>query len=170
MKRHKIFETNPNLKEVHMTSDGEAFYNDNDAKMHAKTLKDKTVELVVNPSLIDVITEDVDSEELDIIDQLQTADGIKGEMTGAEAIADGSENVLIEAKTEGVVLDALSELSVEETQDAINLGGDEINIITAPLVEAPEVVSLEVDAPEVATPEVVTPEVKAPKVTPNKGK
>ena len=67
MKKHKIFKTNPNLKEVHMTSDGEAFYNDNDAKMHSKTLEDKSVELVINPSLIDVIVEednDNDDEQI----------------------------------------------------------------------------------------------------------
>lgn len=60
----KIFESNPNLKEVHMTSDGQCFYNDNDAKMHAKTLEDKAVELVMNPTfLIDI--EVVDEEKLD---------------------------------------------------------------------------------------------------------
>lgn len=60
--KHEIFEANPNLKEVHATSDGQCFYNDNDAKMHAKTLKDKSVELIVNPSLIDV---EIEEEELD---------------------------------------------------------------------------------------------------------
>ena len=60
----KIFESNPNLKEVHMTSDGQCFYNDNDAKMHAKTLEDKSVELVMNPTfLVDI--EVVDEEKLD---------------------------------------------------------------------------------------------------------
>ncbi|AOW08743.1 hypothetical protein [Flavobacterium gilvum] len=63
MKKHEIFETNPNLKQVHLTSDGQAFYNDNDAKMHAKTLEDKNVELVINPSLIDTIAEDVDGDD-----------------------------------------------------------------------------------------------------------
>lgn len=57
MKKHEIFETNPKLPEVHMTSDGEYFYNNNDAKMHAKTLEDKSVELIVNPDLIEVVAE-----------------------------------------------------------------------------------------------------------------
>ncbi|WP_445720229.1 hypothetical protein [Flavobacterium sp.] len=60
----EIFKSNPNLKEVHMTSDGQCFYSDNDAKMHAKTLEDKAVELVMNPTfLIDI--EVVDEEKLD---------------------------------------------------------------------------------------------------------
>lgn len=60
----KIFESNPNLKEVHMTSDGQCFYNDNDAKMHAKTLEDKAVELVMNPKFIAEM-EVVDEKKLD---------------------------------------------------------------------------------------------------------
>lgn len=63
MKKHEIFETNPNLKEVHITSDGQAFYNDNDAKMHAKTLEDKKVELVLNPTFLSDI-EVIDEEDL----------------------------------------------------------------------------------------------------------
>ena len=63
MKKHEIFKTNPNLKEVHMTSDGQAFYNDNDAKLHAKSLEDKNVELVVNPDHIVVIDEEVEETE-----------------------------------------------------------------------------------------------------------
>ena len=60
----KIFESNPNLKEVHMTSDGQCFYNDNDAKLHAKALEDKAVELVMNPKFIAEM-EVVDEEKLD---------------------------------------------------------------------------------------------------------
>jgi len=47
-----------------MTSDGQCFYNDNDAKMHAKTLEDKAVELVMNPTFL-VDMEVVDEETLD---------------------------------------------------------------------------------------------------------
>lgn len=60
----KIFESNPNLKEVHMTSDGQCFYNDNDAKLHAKALEDKAVELVMNPKFIAEM-EVIDEEKLD---------------------------------------------------------------------------------------------------------
>jgi len=62
--KHEIFKTNPNLKEVHMTSDGECFYNDNDAKMHAKSLEEKKVEIVLNPDHIQVeCAEEVETEE-----------------------------------------------------------------------------------------------------------
>jgi hypothetical protein len=63
MKKHEIFETNPNLKKVHMTSDGQSFYNDSDARMHAKSLEDKKVELVVNPDFLDVVAEVVSAED-----------------------------------------------------------------------------------------------------------
>lgn len=69
MKKHEIFKTNPNLKEVHMTSDGQAFYNDNDAKLHAKSLEDKKVELVLNPDHIEVVAEEV----LETKEQVPTA-------------------------------------------------------------------------------------------------
>jgi hypothetical protein len=61
----EIFKSNPNLKEVHMTSDGQCFYNDNDAKMHAKTLEDKAVELVMNPTFL-VDMEVADEDKLDV--------------------------------------------------------------------------------------------------------
>lgn len=41
-----LFATNKTLNEVHITSDGTAFYSVSDAKNHARTLKDKTVETV----------------------------------------------------------------------------------------------------------------------------
>jgi membrane protein involved in colicin uptake len=63
MKKHKIFKANPHLKDVHQTSDGELFYNDNDAKMHAKTLEDKKVEVILNPDHIVVDAEDISEDE-----------------------------------------------------------------------------------------------------------
>lgn len=77
--KHEIFEANPNLKEVHATSDGQCFYNDNDAKMHAKTLKDKSVELIVNPSTIDV---EIEEEELDneVDTETEAAEKAKAEL------------------------------------------------------------------------------------------
>lgn len=56
----EVFEQNPNLKKVYCTSDGTPFYQENDAKNHAKTLKDKSVETVYNENLLEVI----DDEEL----------------------------------------------------------------------------------------------------------
>ena len=82
--KHEIFEANPNLKEVHATSDGQCFYNDNDAKMHAKTLKDKSVELIVNPSLIDVEIE----EELDNDQDTETEAAEKAKAELVKSLAD----------------------------------------------------------------------------------
>jgi hypothetical protein len=46
-------------------------------KCMQKTLKDKSVELVVNPLLIDVITNDIDSDDdFETNDQLKTGDAI----------------------------------------------------------------------------------------------
>ena len=57
---HEIFKTNPDLKKAYITSDGTPFYQETDAKNHAKTLEDKTVEPVFNEKELQV----VDEEEL----------------------------------------------------------------------------------------------------------
>lgn len=75
--KHKIFESNPQLKQVHVTADGECFYNDSDAKMHAKSLEDKKVELVLNPDHLEVVGE-----------------AIEETMNAIPAKADGSVNIL----------------------------------------------------------------------------
>ncbi|WP_395049404.1 hypothetical protein [Flavobacterium sp.] len=56
----KVFEQNPTLEKYYGTTDGEAFYNENDAKNHAKKLEVKTVETVYNEKFLEV----VDAEEL----------------------------------------------------------------------------------------------------------
>lgn len=156
MKEHKIFESNPTLKEVHLTSDGEAFYNDNDAKMHAKTLKDKLVELVVNPLSLEVITEDVYTDESEIFNHLKTGEAIGEQMTGLEAKADGSENVLVQGKPEGTALVNLPELSIEDTQKGINTAEKTINSEETPEVTAPVVELSEVNTAVVETPVATT--------------
>ena len=75
--KNEIFESNPQLKEVHVTSDGQCFYNDNDAKLHAKSLKDKKVELVLNPDHLEVVGEEIEET-----------------MNAIPAKADGSVNIL----------------------------------------------------------------------------
>ncbi|BFM42678.1 hypothetical protein CFS9_13190 [Flavobacterium sp. CFS9] len=93
MKKHEIFESNPDLKEVHMTSDGQSFFKESDAKNHAKTLQDKTVELVVNPSDYENLLDDLDEDQDDfsesdlgkkLIDGLKSfsADQFKNEAEG----------------------------------------------------------------------------------------
>ncbi len=52
--KHKIFDTHPSLEKVFVTSDEEVFYQESDAKNHAKGLQKKTVETVYNPDHITV--------------------------------------------------------------------------------------------------------------------
>lgn len=60
-----IFENHPNLEKCFSTSDGEHFYNENDAKNHAKSLEDKVVEPVYNPTFLgDASSNDVADEDL----------------------------------------------------------------------------------------------------------
>lgn len=59
----KIFEINPNLKEVFTTADGECFYKHDDAKNHAKTLVDKTVKHVKKSTAATLSETPVESTE-----------------------------------------------------------------------------------------------------------
>ncbi len=52
--KNEVFEQNPNLEKYYGTSDGEAFYNENDAKNYAKNLDDKAVEMVLNENFKEV--------------------------------------------------------------------------------------------------------------------
>jgi hypothetical protein len=68
---HEIFETHPNLEKVHVTSDNTPFYQENDAKNHGKTLKDKTVETVYNPKALHVEeSEELTGEDLEMAEFL----------------------------------------------------------------------------------------------------
>jgi hypothetical protein len=58
-----VFKQNPKLEKYYGTSDGEAFYNENDAKNHAKNLDVKTVETVFNELFLEVIKDEELSEE-----------------------------------------------------------------------------------------------------------
>ncbi|MBS7234151.1 hypothetical protein KHA90_24420 [Flavobacterium psychroterrae] len=120
MKKHEIFETNPDLKSVHVTSDGTPFYNDNDAKMHAKTLKDKSVELIVNPLQIEVIDEDVDDNEFEDLNKLQHGDAIPGAMIEVPAIPDGSvtENLIAKGgEVINITGEAVETANIETTKE-----------------------------------------------------
>ena len=124
----KIFESNPNLKEVHMTSDGQCFYNDNDAKMHAKTLEDKAVELVMNPTfLIDI--EVVDEEELN------GGEKSISEMKPAELVALAKEKFDVELKANTPKPTLVKQ--VEKLIEAANATKVDAPVVDAPVVDAP---------------------------------
>lgn len=75
---NEIFKANPHLKKVFVTSDDTAFYQETDAKNHAKTLEDKTVEPLYNELELTV----VDEEEL-TAEQLEMAEFEKQEKANA---------------------------------------------------------------------------------------
>ena len=77
-----VFKQNPKLEKYYSTSDGEAFYNENDAKNHAKNLEVKTVETVFNELFLDVIKDEELSE--DEKEALQFAEEEKAKEAKAE--------------------------------------------------------------------------------------
>ena len=88
-----VFENNPKLEKCFVTSDGQAFYQEGDAKNYAKSLEDKSVEVVLNPNLIDVN----DAEELSDLDKEMSAFEIaENEAAKAKMEAD-AENEKLEA-------------------------------------------------------------------------
>lgn len=62
MKTDNVFKVHPALKKYHKTSDGTAFFQETDAKNHAKNLEDKTVETIVNEAITEVVVEDETAE------------------------------------------------------------------------------------------------------------
>ncbi|NDP26454.1 MAG: hypothetical protein GZ087_03365 [Flavobacterium sp.] len=63
--KNPIFEQHPDLQKVYVTADGECFYQEADAKNHAKSLKEKAVKVVYNEQFLEVVGE----EELDPADE-----------------------------------------------------------------------------------------------------
>lgn len=116
MKKHEIFKTNPHLKQVHMTSDGEAFYNDNDARMHAKSLKDKTVECVLNPEFVSDVTEEVDEEAAADMEVVTEQEETHEEETEQEETQE-EETEQEKTQEEEMVVVKLHELSKKELLD-----------------------------------------------------
>ena len=134
----KIFESNPNLKEVHMTSDGQCFYNDNDAKMHAKTLEDKSVELVMNPTFL---------VDIEVVDEQELNGGEKSisEMKPAELVALAKEKFDVELNPKTPKPTLVKQ--VEKLIEAANAPKVDAPVVDAPVVDAPVVDAPVVDAP-----------------------
>lgn len=85
---HTIFESNPNLKKAFITSDGTPFYQEHDAKNHAKTLKDKSVEPVYNEKELQVIdAEDLSDEDKEMA-EFEAAEKLKTEQEAEKLKAD----------------------------------------------------------------------------------
>ncbi|MEY4903234.1 MAG: hypothetical protein RLZZ292_1049 [Bacteroidota bacterium] len=82
--KHDIFKTNPNLEKVFVTSDNEYFYQENDAKNHAKSLKDKSVETVYNAKTFEAIDDFESSEDDKELAEFEAAEKAKAESLKAE--------------------------------------------------------------------------------------
>ena len=108
--KHEIFKTNPNLKEVHITSDGECFYNEGDAKNHSKSLEDKKVELVLNPDHITV----------------EGAEEVEAEEVTEEAAEEVAEEAVEEAAEE-VAEEAVEEVAKEAAEEALEVDLSKMN-------------------------------------------
>ncbi|RTY71576.1 hypothetical protein [Flavobacterium sp. LB2P53] len=111
---HKIFETNPDLKKAYITSDGTPFYQETDAKNHAKTLKDKSVEPVFNEKELQV----VDPEEMNEDDKEMAAFEAeeKAKETQAQKEADDAAQVEKEAEIKAELVKSLAEFDPETTK------------------------------------------------------
>ena len=95
----EIFKNNPNLQEAFVTSDGNPFYSKNAAENHAKTLEDKTVKHLENPSKkVVVIDEDTEIVKLTPKKQAQADYTAKFEEVPAEEF---TKNQLLEAIEKG---------------------------------------------------------------------
>lgn len=111
----KIFNANPNLKAYFATSDGQAFYTQNSAANHARTLKNKTITHHERSA--------TDSEKL-LFDQLS-------EMTVAELKAYAQENGLTVTKTRKS--EVLEEITDQITADDDQQSKGESTNLNTPL-------------------------------------
>lgn len=111
---HKIFETNPDLKKAYITSDGTPFYQETDAKNHAKTLKDKSVEPVFNEKELQV----VDPEEMNEDDKEMAAFEAeeKAKEAQAQKEADDAAQAENEAEVKADLAKSLAEFDPETTK------------------------------------------------------
>lgn len=81
-----VFKQNPNLEKYFSTSDGEAFYNENDAKNHAKKLEVKSVETVYNDSFLEANDfNELSAEEIEMAEFEKSEAAAKLEVVTNEA-------------------------------------------------------------------------------------
>ena len=109
--KNEVFEQNPNLQKVYTTSDGECFYAENDAKNHAKNLKNKTVEPVYNEKFLEV----EGAEELTADDQ-EMADFEAAEKE-AKAIANEEAKAIADAESKGIADEEAKAIADAEAKD-----------------------------------------------------
>ena len=122
---HEIFETNPQLEKVFVTTDGEAFYNDNDAKNHAKNLDDKGVKIIFNTDFLEVVVEKNVSEDDKALAEFEADEKAKAEKL-AEDEAQAEKEADEKAKAEKLAEDeAQAEKEADEKAKAEKLAEDQ---------------------------------------------
>lgn len=110
----EIFKTNPDLKRAYITSDGTPFYQENDAKNHAKTLKDKSVEPIYNEKELQVVdAEELTAEEKEMVD-FEAAE--KEKEAQAQKEADDAEKAEKEKNAQAELDKTLAEFDPEVTK------------------------------------------------------
>lgn len=83
----KVFKNNPDLKVYYKTADGTAFYTEPDARMHARSLSDKSVEPVYRSVIENVAVVLEDDSQKKMQDAVQ-ADALSGMMSEDEQEAE----------------------------------------------------------------------------------
>lgn len=127
----EVFKQNPDLKEVFITSDNTPFFTRNLAENHAKTLADRNIKRVVNPSLSEVPTVDMDDANNAPLGLIQTGETEKGDPDLKQIVA--------QVQTDGAV--DLTVVAVNDA-DVTNTG----NVIEPAKVEAPAIEPEKVEA------------------------
>jgi hypothetical protein len=82
-----VFKQNPKLEKYYSTSDGEAFYNENDAKNHAKSLDEKTVETVYNDDFLEANDIEDLSDDKNEMAEFEAAEKLAADKKAQEAAA-----------------------------------------------------------------------------------
>src|SRR5690606_22032173 len=83
----KVFKNNPDLKVYYKTADSTAFYTEPDARMHARSLSDKSVEPVYRSVIENVAVVLEDDSQKKMQDAVQ-ADALSGMMSEDEQEAE----------------------------------------------------------------------------------
>jgi hypothetical protein len=114
-----IFKENPKLEKYYGTSDGEAFYNENDAKNYAKKLEDKTVEPVYNTNFLEVEgSVDLSEEQKELL-EFEAAEKLAADKS---VFLEGEGSVdLSEEQKELLEFEAAEKLAADKSvQDIVN--------------------------------------------------
>lgn len=119
----EIFKHHPNLKEAYKTSDGQHFYQEDRAKLHAKSLEDKKIEHLINPGTNsttadtidwskktkDEISVELEKREIDFDPKMKKADLILL-LEGGEKSDEGENGITGEKELKDMSLEVLNDM------------------------------------------------------------